>query len=320
MEGPPTSSTDVPMKVSDSGMLPGWQCKTYFRGQWHDGNIAIMGACDHGTWLGCSVFDGARYYDGVCPDMDLHLARILRSATSMGMAPPVSHAEIMKVAIQGIRAFAPGAELYIRPFMWSEYAGPGIISPNGDSTQFSMAMEAMPMALGGKEVTMTVTQLRKCNLTLAPTDAKASCLYPHYGRMAQEAFARGFNTALALDLNGNVAETHSANVFMVKDGVAYTPVANGCFLAGITRQRVLALLRGAGVECVEKSLTVGDFAQADEMFLTGNAFKVQPIAKFEERVLPSPGPVAAQARALYFEWGRTQTLEHFEEKYSLCAT
>ncbi len=78
------------------------------------------------------------------------------------------------------------------------------------------------------------------------TDAKAGSLYPNSGRMILEAKKRGFDNALVRDMNGNVVETASSNVFMVKDGVVYTPVANRTFLAGITRARVVGLLRQGG--------------------------------------------------------------------------
>jgi branched-chain amino acid aminotransferase len=117
----------------------------------------------------------------------------------------------------------------------------------------------------------------------------------------REARARGFHNALSLDQAGHVAETASTNVFLVRDGVVMTPVANGTFLNGITRQRVIALLRDDGVEVVEASLAVEDFAAADEIFLTGNANKVVPVTRFEDRELPSRA-MAARARALYWDY------------------
>ena len=299
----------VPFKVSESGMVAGLKCKTYFNGRWHDGNIAIMGAADQATWLSSSVFDGARYYDGACPDLDAHMKRIVRSATNMAMVSPLTAQEIIRIAIEGILLFPPSAELYIRPLIWSTGFGAGFVAPKADSCAFSMCIEELPMSGASKEQAMTVTPLlRKCSLATAPTDAKATCLYPQYGRMAMEALGRGFNVALALDANGNVCETHNANVFMVRDGVVYTPVPNGCFLAGITRRRVIELLRDAHVTVVEQTLTPVDFAKASEIFLTGNAFKVQPIAKFESNALPCPGPMAAKAKAAYAAWAKTQTL------------
>ena len=137
-----------------------------------------------------------------------------------------------------------------------------------------------------------------------PTNAKAGCLYPNNGRAVTEAKRRGFDNALVLDMLGNVAETATSNVFMVKDGVVMTPIPNGCFLSGITRARTIALLREAGHEVQERVLTITDFQGADEIFSTGNHSKVVPITRFESRDL-QPGPIAAKARRLYWDWAHS---------------
>jgi branched-chain amino acid aminotransferase len=129
-------------------------------------------------------------------------------------------------------------------------------------------------------------------------EAKAACHYPNNARIVREARSRGFQNALSLDQEGNVAETASSNVFLVRGGQILTPVANGTFLNGITRQRVIALLRADGYAVTETSLAVADFADADEIFVTGNAYKIVPVTRFEDREL-GPSPTARRARALY---------------------
>ena len=106
------------------------------------------------------------------------------------------------------------------------------------------------------------------------------------------------------DMLGNVAETGSSNVFMVRDGRVVTPAANGTFLAGITRARAIALLAEAGIEVVETTLGVADFMDADEIFSTGNHSKVVPVIRIEDRDL-QPGPVAKKLRGLYWEWAHS---------------
>ena len=103
------------------------------------------------------------------------------------------------------------------------------------------------------------------------------------------------------DMLGNVAELGTANIFMVKDGVVYTPAPNGTFLSGITRGRIIALLRASGATVVEATLGYSDFQSADEIFSTGNYTKVAPITRIDERDL-QPGPVARRARELYWEY------------------
>ena len=141
-------------------------------------------------------------------------------------------------------------------------------------------------------------------MNMATVNAKAACLYPNNGRMIREAQARGFNNAIVADPLGNVAESATANIFMVKDGVVKTPVPNGTFLNGITRQRVIKLLREAGKTVEECTLGFEDFEAADEVFLTGNMTKVTPITKVEDREY-AIGPVTVLARELYWRWARS---------------
>ena len=99
----------------------------------------------------------------------------------------------------------------------------------------------------------------------------------------------------------NIAELGNANVFMVKDGVAYTPAPNGTFLSGITRARVIKLLKADGVEVVEKALTHCHFMDADEIFSAGNFGKVSPFTRIEDREMQI-GPITSRARKLYWEF------------------
>ncbi|MGH6916422.1 MAG: aminotransferase class IV, partial [Geminicoccaceae bacterium] len=141
----------------------------------------------------------------------------------------------------------------------------------------------------------------------APTDAKASCLYPNMQRALVEAAARGCDNAITFDASGNVAELATANLWIAKDGVAMTPAGNGTFLAGITRARVLQLLRDDGAEALETTLTRQDVLEADEVFSTGNYGKVLPITRVEDRHYQT-GHVYRRARALYFEFAQTQPI------------
>ena len=151
---------------------------------------------------------------------------------------------------------------------------------------------------------ITVSPFRRPTIETMPTNAKAGCLYPNNGRAILEARLRGFDNALVLDMLGNVAETASSNIFLVKDGEVLTPAANGTFLAGITRSRTMALLAGAGQPPRERTLSVRDFLEADEIFSTGNHSKVVPVTRIEDRHM-QPGPVAKKARDLYWEWAHS---------------
>jgi branched-chain amino acid aminotransferase len=151
---------------------------------------------------------------------------------------------------------------------------------------------------------MTLSPFRRPSLETMPTNAKAGCLYPNNGRAILEARMRGFDNALVLDMLGNVAETAASNIFLAHDGQVVTPVANGTFLAGITRARTIELLAGQGIEVVERTVSVREFLEADEVFSTGNHSKVVPVIRIEDRHL-QPGPIAKKARELYWEFAHS---------------
>jgi branched-chain amino acid aminotransferase len=137
-----------------------------------------------------------------------------------------------------------------------------------------------------------------------PVDAKAACLYPNNARAAIEARVRGFDNCLLCDMLGNVAELASSNIFLAKDGVVFTPAPNGSFLDGITRQRVIKLLRDDGVTVMEASLNYRDFTCADEIFSTGNYAKILPVSRIDDRPL-LPGPLYRRARELYWAFAHS---------------
>ncbi|MFN4058138.1 MAG: branched-chain amino acid aminotransferase [Roseinatronobacter sp.] len=281
-------------------MAVGTEIATFLEGRWHRGNVPIINAADHGAWLGSQVFDGARRFEGVLPDLDLHSARIIRSAEAMGMVPPVDAATVHGLLEEGCKLFPDDAALYLRPMMWARDSTPGIIDVVPDSTAFALCIETLPMPAPGA-FSLGVSPYCRPRPDMALTEAKAGSLYANNARIMADARKRGFSNALSLDVEGFVAETASTNVFMVRDGVVFTPVANGMFLNGITRQRVIGLLRADGVEVVETSLTLADFDAAEEIFVTGNIAKVMPVARYLERDLGVPR-MGKRARELYWDY------------------
>lgn len=275
---------------------------TWIDGNWHEGNPPLMGATDHATWLSSVAFDGARAFRGLAPDLDRHCARAIRSAELIGLRPAQSADEIARLAWDGIARFPADAELYVRPLF---YATNGWLAPDPATTRFALTLEVAPLP-EFKGFSACVSTLRRPSPETAPTEAKVSGLYVHVGRISAEAEQRGFGTAVVLDLNGNVAEFAAANLFIVTDGEVQTPAPNRTFLNGITRQRVIALLREAGITVSERTLTFPEVLKADEIFATGNYAKIMPCTRIEARDL-QPGPVTTKARALYFEWAKTQT-------------
>ena len=276
---------------------------TYFDGDWHEGNVLMWGARTHAIWLGSSVFDGARVFEGVAPDLDLHCARVNASAKTMYLKPTMSAEEIEGLTHEGMKKFPKDTTLYVRPMYWAERAGPQALPPDPDSTRFALTLYDSPMRKP-EGFSVTLSPFRRPTWETAPVDAKAGCLYPNNARALFEAKSRGFDNCIVCDVAGNVAELANSNVFLGKDGAVFTPIPNGTFLAGITRRRTIALMRGAGITVVESVLRYTDFENADEIFATGNASKVMPANRIGERSL-QPGPLYRKARELYWAYAHS---------------
>ncbi len=273
---------------------------TFFEDDWHDGNVPIMGPRTHGAWLGTSVFDGARAFEGVTPDLDRHIARVNKSAKAMYLKPMVTEDAWAALVREGIKRFDRGTALYIRPMYWAEEGAPGGVRPDPESTNWCLTIYDAPFP-NPAGTAITLSPYRRPTRETAVLEAKAGCLYPNNARALIEAKALGFDNCLLCDMLGNVAELGTANVFMVKDGVVFTPEANGTFLAGITRNRIIGLLRDANCTVVETTLRYSDFQNADEIFSTGNYTKVSPITRIDDRML-QPGPFYRKARELYWDY------------------
>lgn len=282
-------------------MATGSNIRTYFNGTWHEGDTMVMRAADHGAWLGSSVFDGARYVQGVTPDLMAHCARVNRSAEALMLRPTTSTEDMIAIVEDGLKAYAPDAAVYIRPMYWGIHGDVTAIVPQPEETGFAICLEEIPMAPENAAATLGRTRFRRPVMEDAVVNAKAGCLYPNNARMLAEVRARGFANALVADAMGNVAETATANVFMVRDGVVMTPIPNGTFLSGITRARHIANLLADGVEVVETVLTFKDFESADEVFMSGNMNKVTPVSGFEDKSY-QVGPVTRRVRELYWDW------------------
>ena len=282
-------------------MAVGKNIRTYFNGTWHDSDVAIMRAADHGSWLGTTVFDGARYFDGVAPDLDAHCARINRSARSLEITPTVSTDDMIAITREGLAQFGGDTAIYIRPMYWAIDSDASGIVCNENSTGFALCLEEIPLAAPETSTTLTRTRFRRPVLESSVVDAKAGCLYPNNARMLREARSKGYGNALVTDALGNVAETASANIFMVRDGEVLTPAPNGTFLSGITRARHIRNLAADGINVIEATLTYADFEAADEVFLSGNLSKVTPVTEFDG-IHYQIGPIARRAREMYWDW------------------
>jgi branched-chain amino acid aminotransferase len=210
---------------------------------------------------------------------------------------------MLDLAHEGVKKFAPGAQLYIRPMYWAERNGVGSVPPDPESTRFCLSIYVAPLP-DPTGISITRSAYAKPLSMTMPTDAKAGCLYPNNARALMEARTRGFDNCLLFDMLGNVAELATANVFIAKDGEVLTPAANGSFLNGVTRQRVLKLLKQDGKAVREATLSYADFETADEIFVVGNFGKVTPVRRIDDRDL-QPGPAFRRARELYWDYAHS---------------
>ena len=282
-------------------MATGKNILTYFNGTWHTGNVPIINAADHGAWLGSNVFDGARYFNGVAPDLLAHCQRVNNSAKALMLKPSVEANDMVEIIWEGLKQYEADAAVYIRPMYWAIDGDLTAIVPNQESVGFAICLEQIPLAPESKTVSLTKTKFRRPVLEDAVVNAKAGCLYPNNARMLVEARSKGFSNALVTDAMGNVAETATANIFMVKDGEVLTPIPNGTFLSGITRARHISNLSDAGIKVHETVLTYTDFESADEIFMSGNMNKVTAVTAFEDFQFQI-GSVTKKVRDLYWDW------------------
>ena len=272
---------------------------TWFNGAWTDGNVPLIGAMDHSVWLASSVFDGARSIHRMAPDLRAHCERTYDSARRVGLDFDLPIEELMRLCVEGIHRFPADADLYIRPLV---FGTAGLLVPEAAGFALTLFDAPLPPLAG---FSAHLSQRRRPSPLAATTDAKASALYPNVARALREAATAGYQNAVVLDPEGRVAEFATANLFLVAaDGTTVTPAANGTFLAGITRARVIRLLEDAGIKVVQRAVMPEELDAAREIFSTGNFGKVMPCTRYGDRELPI-GPVATLARERYMKFAET---------------
>ena len=242
------------------------QTWTFFEGAWHEGNVPIMGARTHAAWLGSTVFDGARAFEGVAPDLDRHCARVNQSAVNFKLKPVVDTETWLGLAREGIARFGANAELYIRPMYWAQNGSGGGVLFDPETTNWCLCIYVAPMPAAERRGHHPVA--------VPPADDGERPGGLQGGLSLSEQFARADRSAGA-GFRQLPAARHARQCRGVRqfervhgaDGVVYTPAPNGTFLNGITRQRVIDLLRGDGVTVVEADLDLSRFPACRRNFL-----------------------------------------------------
>ena len=245
--------------------------------EWKDTKIHVL---THGLHYASSVFEGERCYDGKIFREIEHTQRLHHSANTLGFEIPYSVEEICEIRKIVLKAnnITNG---YIRPVAWrgSEMMG---ISAQRNKIHLAVAAWEWPSYYSPearlKGIKLQLTKWRRPSPETAPISTKAAGLYMICTLAKHEAESNGCEDALMLDYRGYIAETTSANIFLVIDNEIHTPLAD-CFLNGITRQEVIRIAKDKGIELVERHINLEELEKADEVFVTGTAAEITPVSE-----------------------------------------
>ena len=248
--------------------------------KWRDATVHVL---THGLHYASSVFEGERCYGGKIFREIEHTKRLLYSANTLGFKIPYSIDEICKVRklVLSANKIKDG---YIRPVSWrgSEMMG---ISAQRNKIHLAVAAWEWPSYYSPesklKGIKLELSKWRRPSPDTAPVNTKAAGLYMICTLAKHVAEENGCQDALMLDHRGYIAETTSANIFMVINDEIHTPTPD-CFLNGITRQEVIKIARNEGIPVIERHIKLDELSKADEVFVTGTAAEVTPVSQIGE--------------------------------------
>ncbi len=247
---------------------------------WKEAKVHVL---NHGLHYGSCVFEGVRIYNGKIFKLDEHIERLFKSAEILDLKIPYDLNEIVIqtkniVKKQGVR------DGYIRPVVWRGSEMMAISAQKG-STNIAIACWEWPTYFSPeklmKGIKLSLSKWARPSPLSAPTDSKAAGLYMICSLSKHEAEKKGFDDALMLDYRGFIAEATGANIFFVKKGELFTPIAD-CFLNGITRQTVIQIAKDNNIVVNEGHFKPEFFLDCEESFLTGTAVEITPVRSVDE--------------------------------------
>ncbi|GMG87875.1 branched-chain amino acid transaminase [Biformimicrobium ophioploci] len=284
---------------------------------WRDARVHVL---THTLHYGMGVFEGVRAYDagdnGACIfRLQEHTQRLQRSAKIMNMPLPYSEEELneaqrMVVRENGLK------EGYLRPMAFYGSEGMGLRA-DALKTHVIVAAWEWPSYMSPEAIELGIkvntSSYTRHHVNISMTKAKANGQYINSMLALQEAIRNGCDEALLLDPEGYVAEGSGENVFVVSNGVIYTPELTSC-LDGITRQTVIRLAEECGYQVREKRITRDEVYVADEAFFTGTAAEVLPIRSLDGRTIGEGrrGPITTRLQSMYFDVVRGRSEHHLE--------
>ncbi len=279
----------------------------WFNGRLVDAGEAVVSVSTHALHYGTAIFEGIRAYWTVKQRPAIfrlreHVKRFFVSARIYRIEIPFTEDEIAEACKAVVRENGL-KDAYIRPIAYIATTELGIKARDRRAGVAVLAKE-WGKYLGEayeKGARVTVSPWRRLPSFSFPTTAKASGHYINSFLAAMDAHEKGFDEAILLDHRGFVSEGTGENLFIVKDGVAYTPPIQASILPGITRDTIMTLLGDMGVEVVEKDITLGELLSADEAFFTGTAAEVTPVVEVDNVKIGDgkPGPLTRKLQKLY---------------------
>ncbi|MCP3689895.1 MAG: branched-chain amino acid transaminase [Gammaproteobacteria bacterium] len=283
---------------------------------WRDATVHVL---THTLHYGMGCFEGVRAYHAdqgtAIFALADHTNRLLDSCKILGMNNPYSAEQLNAAQIAAVRDNNLDSA-YIRPMCFYGSEGMGL---RADKLKVHCIVAAWEWgAYLGQEALQKGIRIKTSSFTrhhvnIAVTKAKANGQYINSMMALSEAVTDGYDEALLLDPEGYVAEGSGENIFVIKNGVIYTPEATSA-LNGITRKTLFMLARDAGYDIVEKRITRDEVYIADEAFFTGTAAEVTPIAELDNRSIGSGsrGPITERLQTAYFDLVHGRNEKHLD--------
>ena len=288
----------------------------WYDGEWVPWRDAKTHVLTHSLHYGLGVFEGLRAYKtdrGVSIfRLKEHTQRLFRSAKIVGMEIPHSEETINEMCCEVIRKNELSEGGYLRPMCFYGSEGMGLRADNLQVHSIVAAWE-WPAYLGDegleRGIRCRVSSYTRHHVNAAMTKAKANGNYINSTLALHEALRDGYDEAILLDAQGYVAEGSGENIFLVNEGIVYTPPLTSA-LDGITRKTVIQICQDEGIEVREKIITRDELYIPDELFFTGTAAEVTPIRDVDGRTIGSGscGPITKRLQTLYFDqvYGRRE--------------
>ncbi|WP_266081341.1 branched-chain amino acid transaminase [Haladaptatus caseinilyticus] len=276
---------------------------------WDDATTHVLSEV---ATFGAGVFEGIRTYpteEGQAVfRLEDHLQRLENSAKLIGMDLEYSVEELSAAAREVLRRNDVNefeTSFYVRPSVGYGYHGIG----NPEAAPVNTYIFTFPLGrLSGEDaltngIEVMISPWRRLHSSQFPVQAKANGVYLMSLLSKQEAQRNGYDDALLLDMDGNLAEGADSNVFIVRDGVLYTPSLDSGILPGVTRRTLITLAQDHGYEVEKKTITTGELLTADEAFLCGTGVEVTPVTAVNTTTIGDGvrGPITEELQSLYLD-------------------